>query len=224
MNTNIKKLTHLELIPKQIKNIFILLHGYSSNAEDLFSLGMQFRDLLPNTAIISVNAPVKCEMQGDGYQWFSLKTMNLFSILKEIKTSQRLLNTFIDEQLKRFNLTNSNLILGGFSQGAILSLYTGLRRTPAPLAVLSFSGMLTDTVDTLKKEIQSKPKIFLCHGTADTMVPYNNLERTEKILREFDIDYDSNSIQGMGHTIDAECIEDARNFIKDNIICNNPIL
>lgn len=210
-----KELTHLELIPKHIKRILILLHGYGSNAEDLLSIGMRFRDLLPETVIISVNAPTKCEIQNcNGYQWFSLKTMNLFGILKEIKTSQRILNNFIDKQLKRFDLKNSDLILCGFSQGAMLSLYTGLRKNPAPLAILSFSGMLTDTIETLKQEIQSKPKIFLCHGTSDTMVPYINLERTEKILREFDIDYESHSIQDMGHMIDEECIEYARKFIK----------
>lgn len=209
-----EELTHLELIPKHTKRILILLHGYGSNAEDLLSLGMKFRDLLPETAIISVNAPTKCEMQCDGYQWFSLKTMNLFSILKEIKISQKILNNFIEKQLKKFNLKNSDLILCGFSQGAILSLYTGLRKNPAPLAILSFSGMLSDTMETLKQEIQSKPKVFLCHGTADTMVPYINLERTEKILREFDIDYESHSIQDMGHMIDDECIKYARKFIK----------
>jgi len=211
---NSEKLTHLELIPKKVKKILILLHGYGSDAEDLFSLGMKFRDLLPETAILSVNAPTKCEMQHGGYQWFSLKTMNLFSILKEIKISQKILNNFINEQLERFNLKNSDIILCGFSQGAMLALYTGLRTKPAPLAIISFSGMLTDTIETLKQEIQSKPKIFLCHGTADNMVPYSNLERTEKILREFDIDYESHSIQDMEHMIDNECTEYARNFIK----------
>ena len=140
--------------------------------------------------------------------------MKLFRILKEIKTSQKILNNFINKQLKRFNLNSNKLVLCGFSQGAMLSLYAGLRRKSAHLAIISFSGMLTDTVETLKQEIQSRPKVFLCHGTADTMVPYINLERTEKILREFDIDYESHSIQDMGHMIDDECIEYARNFIK----------
>lgn len=209
-----KKLNHLELVPKETKNIFILMHGYGSDAEDLFNFGLQFRDLLPHTALISVEAPNKCEMQ-HGFQWFSLKTMNLFSILKEIRISHKLLENFINEQLKRFNLTNDNLLIGGFSQGAMMALYTGLRLKPTPIAILSFSGMLPDTVETLKREIQSRPKVFLCHGTADTMVPYNSLEKAEDVLREFDIECDSHSINYMDHMINNECIEYARIFIKN---------
>ena len=40
--------------------------------------------------------------------------MNLFTILKEIRISYTLLNSFIDEQLQRFNLTDENLITFNF--------------------------------------------------------------------------------------------------------------
>jgi len=214
MNT---KLEYLEIIPKKVNNIFILLHGYGVDAEDLFSVGMRFRDLLPNTAFLSVNAPWKCEA-GSGFQWFSLENMNLFAILKEIKMASKLLDDFIDEQLKRFSLENKNLFLCGFSQGAIISLYNSIRRSEAPFAVLSFSGMMAETVDTLQNELVSKPEILLVHGTIDKTVPYSMLQRTEELLREFDIPYESYSIDGMGHMINDEAIEHGRNFIKR--ICN----
>lgn len=210
-------LDFVEITPEEVNNVLILLHGYGSNNQDFLNLGVQVMDLLPNTAIISVNGPWKSEV-GDGYQWFSLKTMNLFSILKEIKIASSLLNKFIDSQLKRFNLEDKNLILGGFSQGAMLSLYTGLRRENTPFAVLSFSGMVPDTMETLKKEIKSKPNILLIHGTADKTVPYNSLEKAEYLLREFDVPFEAYSVQDMGHTINDEALEDAREFIK--MICN----
>ena len=206
-------LDFIEIKPDMVNNIFILLHGYGSNNEDFLSLGEHFRDLLPNTAIIAVNAPWRSDV-GTGYQWFSLKTMNLFSILKEIKISNNLLNNFINTQLKRFELEEKNLLLGGFSQGAMLSLYNGLRREKAPFGILSFSGMVPDTIDSLKKELKSKPNVLLIHGTTDKTVPYNSLEKAEYLLREFDIPYESYSIQDMGHTINDEAIEDAREFIK----------
>ncbi len=212
-----KKLDFLEIVPNTVNNLFILLHGYGSDNEDMLSLGLTFRSLLPNTAIVSVNGPWEAD-KGGGYQWFSLRTMNLFSILREIKVSYNLLNVFIDEQLKRFSLEDKNLLLGGFSQGAMMSLYTGVRRKSDPLGVLSFSGMMPDTIDTLKKELTSRPETLLIHGTDDKTVPFNSLEKAENLLREFDVPYEAHSIQGMGHTIDDEALEYAAEFIKK--ICN----
>ena len=99
-----------------------------------------------------------------------------------------------------------------------MSLYTALRRQVAPMAILSFSGMLADTLGTLKNEIRCKPNVLLINGTADRVVPFNNLERSEKILKEFDIPVEAHSIHDMGHTIDDEAMEYARNFIKK--VCN----
>lgn len=212
-----KKLDFIEVVPEKVNNIFILLHGYGSDNEDLLNLGMQFRNLLPNTAFISVNATWKAD-NGFGYQWFSLRTMNLFAILKEIKISHNLINNLIDEQLKRFSLKNENLIICGFSQGAMMTLYTGLRRDSEPLGLLSFSGMMAETIETLKKELKCKPDIFLVHGTADRIVPYNNLEKAEDMLKHFDIPFEAHLINNMEHTIDGEALEYAKEFIKK--ICN----
>lgn len=212
-----KKLEFLEIVPKTVNNLFILLHGYGSNNEDMLSLGMAFRTLLPNTVIMSINAPWNVD-RGDGYQWFSLRTMNLFSMLREIKISYNLLNNFINEQLKRFSLKDENLLLGGFSQGAMMSLYTGLRRDSEPLGILSFSGMMPDTIEILKKELKSRPEVFLIHGTDDRTVPFNSLEKAENLLREFDVPYESHSVQGMGHSINDEALYYAGEFIKK--ICN----
>ena len=77
----VQKLDKLEIIPKNVKKIFLGLHGYGSDAEDLLNLGLQFRSVLKDTAIITVNGPFDCENRMMGYQWFSLRTMNLFKIL-----------------------------------------------------------------------------------------------------------------------------------------------
>jgi phospholipase/carboxylesterase len=208
------KLEYLEVIPDKVDNLLITLHGYGSDYNDTLTLGLQFRNLLKNTAIISVNAPFICE-NGIGFQWFSLKTMNLFAILKEIKKSCFLLNRFIDEQLIRFNLKNKNLILAGFSQGAMMSLYIGLRREEKIKGIMAFSGMMPDTTTTLIKEIKTKPDIFMVHGILDKVVPFASIEKAEKIFREFDIPFQIHAIENMEHEINDEALFVAKEFIKE---------
>ena len=78
--------------------------------------------------------------------------------------------------------------------------------------------MMPETIDTLKRELTSRPEVLLIHGTEDKTVPFNSLENAENLLREFDVPYEAHAIEGMGHTIDNEALEYATDFIKK--ICN----
>ncbi|MDR0423704.1 MAG: hypothetical protein LBH46_03910, partial [Rickettsiales bacterium] len=180
------KLDFFDIVPDKVSNVLMLMHGYGSTADDLISVGLSVRQLLPDTAVIFVNAPTPCEA-GFGYQWFSLRSMNLFAILKEIKRSHLLLSSLIKEQLDRFGVPPNNLILGGFSQGAMMTLFTGLRLTEKPMCLISFSGMMPDTFETINREIGSRPDVCLVHGDYDNVVPYNSMEKAEEMLKELNV-------------------------------------
>ncbi|MDR3290480.1 MAG: hypothetical protein LBT02_04375 [Rickettsiales bacterium] len=212
------ELDYIDIVPDVVNNVMILLHGYGSSADDLIPVALSLRSLLPTTAFIFVNAPIPCEKGTGGYQWFSLKTMNLFTILKEIKKSYMTLNKFIDKQLDRFKLTNEYLIIGGFSQGAMMTLYTGPRRLEVPMGLIAFSGMMPDTMETISKEIKVRPETCLIHGTADAVVPYASMGQAEELLKELDIPYEAFTVEEMGHEINDEALEYAKEFITK--ICN----
>jgi phospholipase/carboxylesterase len=218
-----ESLNFFEIVPDEVNNLMLLLHGYGSNANDLLSIGINIKELLPNTAFLFVNAPTPCENHVEGCnQWFSLKTMNLFTILKEIKRSHILLNHLIIEQIKRFNISPNNLIIGGFSQGAMMSLYTGLRQEQQPLGLISFSGMLPDTLETLKKDIRNRTNVCLIHGDLDNVVPYNSMSTAEEIFMALDVPCSSFTIENMRHEINEDALKSAKNFICD--LCNNIFL
>jgi phospholipase/carboxylesterase len=212
-----QKLDFIEDVPSSVNNLFIWLHGYGTTSADIMEIGMKFRAMLPCTAFVALNAPNPCD-SGVGFQWFSLKDMNMFSMFKQIRISYGILNKFIDEQLERFHLSGENLFIGGFSQGAMMTLYTGYRREVEPLCLLSFSGMLPDTNQTLGKDIKSKPETCLIHGTKDVVVPFVGLEKSEYIINNFGIPCSTRIIEGMEHEVNDEAIANAKEFLMD--ICN----
>jgi phospholipase/carboxylesterase len=195
-------------------SIMLLLHGYGTSSDDLLPIGLSLKTLLPTAVVVFANAPTPCE-KGFGYQWFSLRTMNLFSILKEIKKAHVLLDKFIDSQLEKYNLQDDALILGGFSQGAMMTLYTGVRRLQKPKCLLSFSGMMPDTIETLSREIRAKPNTCLIHGTMDTVVPFSSMEQAEELLRELEIPFESYAIEDMEHEINDEALDSAKEFLQN---------
>jgi phospholipase/carboxylesterase len=74
------------------------------------------------------------------------------------------------EELRRWGLTDRDLVLAGFSQGSMLALHLGLRRKTPPAGILAFSGALA-AGKSLKQEMTAKPPVMLIHGDRDEVLP-----------------------------------------------------
>ncbi len=216
------QLEYIEIIPNNPTSLVFVLHGYGSNNQDLLSLAQELSKSFPNTAFVLPNAPNKAiglasyGLSSKGYQWFSLNKPE-FIMRKEAKQSNKILNSFIKNQSKRLSIENENIIISGFSQGGIMSMYNGLRQKDKVTGVISFSGLLADDEQTLKKQMKSKPKILMINGTNDNIVEYSNLEKAVNIFNKLEIPNDPYTLQGVGHTINQKAILKAREFIESSL-------
>jgi phospholipase/carboxylesterase len=77
-----------------------------------------------------------------GYQWYSLIDRSEPTMLKGARNAAPHINTYIDEQLKKFNLDASKLFLVGFSQGGMMASFVAYRRKEQIAGVISFSGYM----------------------------------------------------------------------------------
>lgn len=195
------------------KKLFIFLHGLGADANDLLPIAEQFKALFPNSRFISANAPYKCDFAELGYQWFSMMERSEAVILEQIKLSHQLLDDFINNELKLYNLTRSELILVGFSQGAMLSLYCSLRSKEQFAGVISFSGALIGH-RSLNEYVLSKPPILLIHGDHDQVVPHTESIKANQTLLTEQIPSKLVIISQLGHNINKECIDQAAEFLK----------
>ena len=209
------KLTYTET--QNTKNnpekLVVFLHGYGSNAEDLISLAPDFAEALPDAHFISPNAPF--EFEGgfpNAYQWFSLYDVTIEDIEEQVRKANEILGDFLDEQLARFDLSDEDLILVGFSQGAMMAMYHSLRREGEICGVLSYSGKLVG-IDDMDSEIRSKPRMCLVHGTDDSVVPFESLGEAELVLGKYDVEVEAHSIVGLEHGINTEGIEIGKEFL-----------
>lgn len=189
--------------------LFILLHGYGADKNDLISLAPEFAEYFPDAYFISPNAPHSCEMSPFGYQWFGLRNFSEKELIEGVEDVAPILNNFIDRQLTKFNLKEKDLVLLGFSQGAMMALYVALRREKPVAAVLAFSGLLVGDND-----INCKPPVCLIHGTFDPVVTFNYMGQAEKALKKMGVPVEAHARHGLPHGIDPEGIEIAINFAK----------
>lgn len=204
-----------ELVPPQddTKRLVIMFHGLGANGQDLIGLAPYFAEELSETAFLSPDAPFDCDMAPVGKQWFSLANRDEAAILEGVQKVAPDVNRYIDEQLERFKLKEEQLILLGFSQGAMLALHVGLRREKPIAGILGYSGALVGATQ-LQDEIKSKPEICLVHGEDDMVVPFMALQEALVALQGANLVVHGYSRQGLGHGIDPAGVKIGIEFIK----------
>ena len=127
---------------KKPKNAVILCHGYGGDGKDISLLANYWQTYLPDTIFICPDAPEKCDVSPTGFQWFDLMDQTEDQILTKSLVAEIKLNNLIDEVKKNNELLDSQIAIGGFSQGCMISLQTGIKRKSKIKCILGFSGKI----------------------------------------------------------------------------------
>lgn len=228
--TNIPVIDGPRLTPlsgKPAKNLVILLHGYGADGDDLIGLAQYWQQGFPDTTFVAPNAPEPCELSPFGRQWFSLEKYDpdlqrrdpaagaevFASMIEGAKTAQRVVDLFIANETNACGLSLSETVLVGFSQGTMVSLYTGLRERVAPAGILGYSGALVGG-EKLAAEIKCRPPVCLIHGEEDDIVPFPALARATKILTDLNVNITAHGCTGLGHGIDEQGLKIGQSFVQ----------
>jgi phospholipase/carboxylesterase len=199
-----------QILPNKITSAVLLLHGLGADGADLLGLGEEWKAALPTTAFFAPDAPSPCDMAPFGYQWFSLREWTMEAIARGLDAAKPVVDKMIDGILQQHNLKPSQLVLGGFSQGTMLSLHVGLQRKDTLGGILGYSGGLF----TKPENIISKPPVMLTHGTADQVVPFAASEAAAYTLHDAGVPVEFHPIKGLAHGIDSSCLDLGRDFLQ----------
>lgn len=190
--------------------LVIFLHGYGSNGADLMSFADYWQSSMPNVAFVAPDGPEATK--DGGFQWIGKRPAGDPRLYDDAVEIAPALHGFIDGELAREGLDASRLALVGFSQGAVMALHLGLRRTVPPAAVLGYSGGLVGA-DKLKDEIVSKPPVMLVHGEQDELAPLYGMMASVKALTEAGVACQGLPIPGLGHAVDANALVYGARFL-----------
>ena len=187
------------------KQLVVFLHGYGADGNDLIEIGRQWQAWLPDTEFVAPHAPDRCSQAPTGRQWFPLTFREPGERWRGVGLAQPGLDAFLDTELRRLGFDDSRLALVGFSQGTMMALHVGLRRTRAPAAILGYSGMLVRPEQPDEPSAGGtgvKPPILLIHGDADQVIPLEALFDASESLAAQSIPCQWHLSMGVGHGID----------------------
>jgi phospholipase/carboxylesterase len=124
-------------------SLVLLLHGVGADGFDLIDLAPVWAEALPNALFIAPHAPFPFQGAPYGRQWFDIMDRTPARLEAGARHAAGILGDFTQAKLAELGLGGDRLALMGFSQGAMLALFAGLRgAVPAPACILAYSGAL----------------------------------------------------------------------------------
>lgn len=209
-------LHHIVRAPKIVldKNpLLLLLHGYGSNEQDLFSFASELPD---HYYVISARAPYS--LQYGSYAWYAINfdaDENKFSDNDEARTSRDVIARFIDEVVSNYPVDQNNVTLIGFSQGSILSYAVALSYPQKVRRLVAMSGYLNlDIVaPNYPKNDFSNLSIFASHGTVDQVIPVDWARKAKPILDTLGIATTYKEYP-IGHGVSPQNFYDFKNWLE----------
>ena len=195
--------------------MLLLLHGYGSNEEDLFS----FASELPEEYyVISARAPY--DMMYGSYAWYAINfdaDENKFSDITQAQQSRDLIANFIDELIGNYPIDAKKVTLIGFSQGCILSYAVALSYPEKIQRVVAMSGYFNPEIAT-ENFVQndfSNLKIFASHGSVDQVVPVDWARKAPPALKQLGINITYKEYP-VGHGVAPQNFFDFKNWLLVN--------
>jgi len=179
MHMTLQTLPHItvETAPHPTASV-IWLHGLGADGHDfepiVGELGLPsdlaVRFIFPHAPAMPVSINGNYIMPA----WYDIKQTDLGVAhdAKGVHHSAASIQLLIDQEIMR-GIPAHRIILAGFSQGAAMSLYVGLRQAEplAGLMVLSGYMLLPDELQSISK-VAVQTAIFMAHGVHDAVVPF----------------------------------------------------
>jgi phospholipase/carboxylesterase len=197
----------------------VLFHGFGAPGHDLVSCA---DEIDAPVRFVFPAGPLDLSMMGAGRAWWMI---DLARFEEELRTgaprdhrdevpdglaaAREHVMRLLDELSAKLGVTDDRLVLGGFSQGAMLSLDVALHRAVPPAGLVLVSGTLIAEAEWQPRlqQLRGIP-IAMSHGSADPILPYSVAEVLRDRLTEAGAVVDFHAFAG-GHQIPQAVLDAA---------------
>lgn len=211
----------------QGKAALIFVHGLGDSGQGwswLPQLIAQSKLITTPINYVFPNAPEIPITINNGYRmpaWFDIYELGNPNAKQDIEgffKSCDILKNLVKQQIEEFKIPPEKIIIGGFSQGAAISLATLATMETKIGGCVALSGFCA-----LRKEVESKllsanldTPIFQGHGTADPVINYQYGKKTSEFFKELGFkNLDFQTYPGVQHSASDEELAAVIKFIKD---------
>jgi phospholipase/carboxylesterase len=191
----------------------VLLHGRGADEHDLFPLLDLFD---PQRRLVAATVRAPLTLPPGGFHWYAFRAVG-FPDPQTFDAVYPLVGEWLDAFVSENGVRHDQLVLGGFSQGAVMTYALGLGAgRPRPAAMIAMSGFVP-TVEGFELDLAPPlPPIAIVHGTLDPVisVEFGRAARDLLVQAGADVTYREAPVP---HTIDPAFARDLPAWIAAHL-------
>ena len=188
----------------------VLIHGRGASEHDLEPLADH---LDPERRLVVMLPRGPLTLPPGGFHWYVVQRVGFPHAPTFLPTWERL-SSWLDAVLADAGVPIERTVIGGFSQGAVMSYALALAANrPRPAGVVAMSGFVP-VVDGFELDLEGRAglPVFISHGTHDGVitVDFGRESRDRLEAAGLDVTYREDPVE---HTIALAALEEARTAI-----------
>ncbi len=210
------------------EQLILLLHGWGSTGADMAPLAQVLRLQFPQAAVLAPDAPsvyerdaeraegagsAAAQQQPPRRQWYAVRDLTPDVWPTRVAACLPALQAWVQAQQQRLGVGPAATCLGGFSQGAILSMALAAQHDGLVGRVLAFAGCFTAPPPVAPENTT----LHLFHGNDDSVIPADGSRQALAWLAERGGDATIDIAQGVGHELHPALVQYALQRLQSHI-------
>lgn len=199
----------------------VWLHGLGDTAKGWYQSMLDLSRFFPFIKFILPTAneqPVTFANHALLHSWYDIKSTGANRNRKKSKHDHKgkeesvaYVQTLINHEIEQCSIDSKRVIVGGFSQGAAISIYCALLFKQQLACAISLSGYLLDfSIDP-----QVEQSLFMYHSKSDNVIPFHYAEESYQHLKKKDgLHVEFEVVNVAGHSINVEEMQSVMKHIK----------
>ena len=196
------------------EGLVVLFHGRGADERDLYPL----LDLLdPDRRFLGVTPRGPLHLPPGGAHWYSVHEIGYPDPLTFTETYARAAE-WLEELAEDAGIGTERMVLGGFSQGAVMTYALGLGEgRPRPAGLIALSGFMP-TVPGFALDLEPPlPRVVVGHGALDPVISVEWSRRARETLTEAGADVTYRESPHMAHSIDPAFFQELPSWLTSTL-------
>jgi phospholipase/carboxylesterase len=194
------------------EGLLVLFHGRGADERDLYPL----LDVLdPARRLLGLTPRGPLHLPPGGAHWYAVREIG-YPDPSTFTETFALASSWLDAVSEEAGIAPARTVLGGFSQGAVMTYALGLGRgRPRPAGLIALSGFVP-TVPGFQLDLSAPfPRLAIGHGALDPVISVDWGRRASELLEEAGAEPVYRESPTLGHSIDPGFLRELPGWLDD---------